>query len=122
YIIAEGGSTFGHHKTGLPQFSLGGSNRLTAYGTNEYLTNQFFYSRLGYLHRIVDMPSFLGKGVYLAGHYELAKPYGVPNVSGLPNDVAAGLALETLVGPVFAGASAGSGGHRRLFFQLGRIF
>src|SRR5262249_60888340 len=36
YIIAEGGSTFGHHKTGLPQFSLGGSNRLTAYGTNEY--------------------------------------------------------------------------------------
>ena len=122
YIIAEGGSTFGRDQTGLPQFSLGGPSRLAAYGTNEFLTNQYFYSRLGYLHRIAEMPSFLGKGVYFAGHYELAKPYAVPNVSGLPNDVAAGIALETLVGPVFAGASAGSSGRRRWFFQLGRIF
>jgi hypothetical protein len=68
------------------------------------------------------MPPFLGKGVYVDGHYELAKPYGVPNVSGVPNDVVAGVALETLVGPVFVGASVGSDDHRRWFFQLGRIF
>ena len=73
--MASGGSTFGYDDTGLPQFTLGGTSRLAAYGLNEFLTNQYFYLRLGYLHQIGTLPAFLGKGVYLNGHYELAKQY-----------------------------------------------
>lgn len=122
YIVGAGGTTFGHDQSGLPQFSLGGPNRLAAYGTNEFLTNQYFYGRLGYLHRIMEMPPFLGKGVYLAGHYEVAKPYGIPNVSTVPNDAVAGFAAESILGPIFAGASVGTDGHWKWFFQVGRLF
>ena len=41
FFGADGGSTFGH-QGGIPQFFLGSSVRLGAYGRNEILTNQFF--------------------------------------------------------------------------------
>ena len=122
YIIGAGGSTFGHDQSGLPQFSLGGPNRLAAYGTNEFLTDQYFYIRLGYLHRIMEMPPFLGKGIYLTTHYEVAKPYGLSDVSTVPNDAVAGFVAESVFGPVLAGASVGTGGRWKWFFQVGRLF
>jgi NTE family protein len=122
YLIAAGGSTFGYDHTGLPVFSLGGLPRLAAYGINEFLTNQYIYGRIGYLHRLGELPAFLGKGLYLEGHVEVAKPYGVPNVSGVPGDITAGVIMETIFGPVLVGASAGESGHHKWFFQLGRVF
>ena len=121
YGIAAGGSTFSHRQTGIPPFSLGGPARLAAYGLNEFLINQYFYFRLGYLHRIAELPPFLGTGVYLNGHYEVAKPYGSLS-SQLPNDGVLGVIAQTLLGPVMIGGSVGDRGHRKWFFQLGRVF
>ncbi|HEY7388178.1 MAG TPA: patatin-like phospholipase family protein, partial [Bryobacteraceae bacterium] len=86
YFIAAGGTTFGQHPGGLPLFSLGGPSRLAAYGLNQFLTSQYFYFRGGYLHRLGQMPAFLGSGLFLDAHYEVAKPYGLPNAPTLPND------------------------------------
>ncbi len=125
YVIAAGGSTFGYQRTGLPQFSLGSPARLAAYGIGEFLTNQYIYGRIGYLHRMGQMPAFLGSGMYFDGHFELAKPYAlpnVPNVPGVPGDVAAGVIMETILGPILVGGSVGASGHRKWFFQLGRVF
>ncbi len=122
YGIAAGGSTFGHSETGIPPFALGGPSRLAAYGLNEFLINQYFYFRLGYLHRLTTLPPFLGSGVYLEGHYELAKPYGRLNGGHLPNDGVLGLVTQTLLGPITIGGSIGDHGNRKWFFQLGRVF
>jgi NTE family protein len=122
YLVASGGTVFGHEQTGLPLFGLGGPSRLAAYGINEFLTNQYFYFRPGYLHRLTTMPAFLGSGMYFAGHYEVGKAYGLPNVSGLAQDGVAGVIMETIIGPVMVGGSVGGSGHRKWFFQLGRIF
>lgn len=122
YLIGAGGSTFGYDHTGLPQFSLGGPGRLAAYGINEFLTNQYVYGQVGYLHRIAALPSFIGGGIYLVGDIEVAKPYGLPSVSGVPGDVAGGVIVETILGPVRVGGAAGESGHQKWFFQLGRIF
>jgi NTE family protein len=122
FVTAAGGTTFGIRHTGIPQFFLGAPNRLSAYGTNELQGNQYYLFRAGYLRDLFTLPPFVGRKVYAVGAYEFGKMYGVTNSSKFPNDFAAGVIAETALGPVLIGASAGDSGHRKWFFQLGRVF
>jgi NTE family protein len=122
FVESEGGTTFGNTSTGVPQFFLGGPVRLSAYGQNEFQGNQYYLIRAGYLRDLVTLPPFLGKKVYAVGTYEIGKMYGVTTGSEFPNDVAAGVLAETALGPFFIGGSVGDSGHRKWFFQLGRVF
>jgi NTE family protein len=122
YAIVEGATTFGFNKTGIPLWSLGGPNRLAAYGTNEFLTDQYVYGRIGYLHLLAKMPPFLGSGLYLAAHYEIATTESLFSGSRLPNDGAVGLIAKTVLGPFYIGGAVGDSGHRKWFFQFGRVF
>ena len=122
FFAAEGGSTFGYQGTGIPQFFLGGPLHLSAYGTNELFGNQYYAFRVGYLHEIAHLPPFLGSKVYAVATYEFGKMYGFTDQSRFPNDVAAGLIAQTALGPFFIGGSVGDSGHRKWFFQLGRLF
>ena len=123
FITATGGSTFGYRNTGDPQFFLGGVGRLTAYGLNELLGDQFFVGRVGYLRQVASLPPFLGRNIYLIGYGEVGKmygdPFGAPRLSG---DGAAGAIADTAFGPIFIGGSVGDSGHHKWFFQLGRVF
>jgi NTE family protein len=122
FVDGEGGSTFGFDNTGIPQFFLGGPLTLSAYGLNELQGDQYYLFRAGYLHDLWILPPLVGKRVFVIGSYEFAKMYGDPNESKFPNDFAAGLLAETVIGPLFVGASVGDTGHRKWFFQLGRVF
>jgi NTE family protein len=122
FVESEGGTTFGTTSTGVPRFFLGGPVRLSAYGQNEFQGNQYYLFRAGYLHDLLILPPFLGKKVYAVGAYEIGKMYGVTTRTEFPNDVAAGLLAETALGPFFIGGSVGDSGHRKWFFQLGRVF
>ncbi|HVH72156.1 MAG TPA: esterase, partial [Candidatus Dormibacteraeota bacterium] len=122
FLESEGATTFGATNTGIPQFFLGGPSRLSAYGQNEFHGNQFYLFRAGYMHDLLTLPPFLGKKVYAVSAYEIGKMYGVTKGSDLPNDFAAGFLAETAVGPFFIGGSVGDSGHRKWFFQLGRVF
>jgi NTE family protein len=122
FIDAEGGSTLGSHRVGVPQFFLGGPSRLSAYGTNELFGNQFYFFRAGYLHDLITLPPFLGKKVYAIGAYEFGKMYDATNASKFPNDLAGGVLAETAFGPLLVGGSVGDTGHRKWFFQLGHVF
>jgi NTE family protein len=122
FVESEGGTTFGSSSTGVPQFFLGGPERLSAYGQNEFHGNQYYLFRAGYMHDLLTLPPFVGRKVYAVGSYEIGKMYGVTTGSEFPNDVAAGFLAETAVGPFFIGGSVGDSGHRKWFFQLGRVF
>jgi NTE family protein len=123
YISASGGSTFGHSSVGAPAFFLGGVGRLSAYGLNELIGNQYFIGRTGYLHKVFTLPQFVGKQVYLTGFGEVGKMYGDPfGAPKLSADVGGGLLAETSFGPILIGGSAGDTGHHKWFFQLGRVF
>jgi NTE family protein len=123
FFAAEGGTTFGTSDTGpVPQFFLGGPLRLSAYGTNELFGNQYYLLRAGYLHDLFTLPPFLGKKIYAIASYEVGKMYGFPLQTAFPNDVAAGVLAETALGPLVIGASYGDSGHRKWYFQLGRVF
>ena len=47
FLNGFAGTTFNFYDTGLPQFSLGGSRTLVAYGTNELLMDKYFLFQLG---------------------------------------------------------------------------
>ncbi len=122
FVDGEGGSTFGFNSTGIPQFFLGGPLTLSAYGLNELQGNQYYLIRVGYLHDLWTLPPLAGKRVFVIGSYEFAKMYGATNESKFPNDFAAGVLAETVIGPLFVGGSVGDTGHHKWFFQLGRVF
>ena len=124
FIGADGGSSYGY-KTGIPAFSLGGSQRLVAWSTNELLTNQYFLGQLGYIRELVRLPPLLGSSVNLLGVLELGKTYKLPNGPSPPNlpmDVASGLLVNTIFGPVLVAGAVGDYGHARFYFRIGRTF
>jgi NTE family protein len=124
YVSAFGGSSYGY-KTGVPSFSLGGSQYLVAWNTNELLTNQYFLGQIGYIRQVLKLPPFLGSSVNLLGLFEVGKTYKLPNGPSpphLPIDGAAGLLVNTIFGPVEIAGAVGNYGHARFFFRIGRTF
>jgi NTE family protein len=122
FVSGEGATTFGFENTGMPQFFLGGPLTLSAYGLNELHGNQYYLCRVGYLHDLWNLPRLVGKRVFVIGSYEFAKMYGAVDESKFPNDFAAGVLAETVIGPLFVGGSVGDNDHHKWFFQLGRVF
>ncbi len=123
FLTADGGTTFTYHQTGVPPFSLGGNQNLVAYGPNEFLTDQYFLFKAGYLHELLMLPPIVGDKLYVVGGYEIAKVYGLSSsVSSLPTDGYAGLIVNTFFGPVLIGGAYGATGHHKVFFRLGRVF
>jgi NTE family protein len=127
FLNGFAGTTFNYYNTGLPQFSLGGSQRLVAYGINELLMDKYFLFQLGYLRQLATLPPLLGGGIYFLGVYEAAQVYGPPHTmvnkaSGFPTDGALGLVINTILGPVEFAYAYGDTGHHKFFFQIGRLF
>jgi NTE family protein len=124
YFTANGGTSFGYN-AGIPAFSLGGTQRLLAYGNNELLTNQYFLFQLGYIRQLLKLPPLLGNTLDFIGMYEVGKTYQLPigpKPPNLPNDVVGGLVVNTIFGPVEVGGAVGNYGRARFFFRVGRIF
>lgn len=124
YFNAYGGTSFGY-KTGIPAFSLGGTQRLLAYGTNELLTDQYFLLQLGYIRQVLKLPPLFGDTVDFVGMYELGKTYQLPNAPKppeIPNDVVGALVVNTIFGPLEVGGAVGNYGRGKFFLRIGRIF
>jgi NTE family protein len=128
YFTAAGGTTLGFQGVGIPVFALGGTQRMSAYGTNELLTNQFYYFQAGYLRVLFPLPPLLGDKLYFITNFEIAKPFqlpaseNLPLSSRLPVDGAAGVVVNTIFGPVLLAGSVGDADHHRFFFRIGRLF
>ena len=121
YLNAFGGTTYGRD-TGIPAFSLGGTMRLSAYGTNELITDQYFLFQTGFLHSLAHLPPFLGGNLYFNFRAEVGKAYGIPNLPSVQGDAAGIFEVNTLLGPVAIGGAYGNDGHGKFFFRIGRLF
>jgi NTE family protein len=124
FFSASGGSTYGF-KAGIPAFSLGGSQRLVAWETNELYTNQYFLGQLGYIRELFQLPPLLGSNIEFIGLYEAGKTYKLalgPPPPNLPMDGAVGLIVNTIFGPVEVAGAIGDYGRGRFFFRIGRLF
>jgi NTE family protein len=124
FVGAFGGSSYGY-KTGIPSFSLGGSQRLVAWSTNELLTNQYFLGQVGYIRELFRLPPLLGSSVNLIAFFETGKTYALPlgpKPPNLPLDGAGGFIVNTIFGPVEVAGAIGDYGKARFFFRIGRTF
>jgi NTE family protein len=124
FLGASGGSSYGY-KTGIPAFSLGGSQRLVAWNTGELYTNQYFLGQIGYIRKLSTLPPLLGSSVDLLGLYEVGKTYKLavgPQPPNLPMDGAIGIVVTTIFGPVEVAGAVGDYGRGRFFFRIGRLF
>ena len=123
YLTASGGTTFGYEDTGIPPFSLGGGQQLSAFGENELLTNQYYLFQTGYIRRLAKLPPFLGDSISLVTTYEAGKTFFLPTEPSVPMDGVVGIVIKTAVGPFEIAGAAGNGtGHKKIFFQLDRFF
>jgi NTE family protein len=123
YLTAAGGSTLGYENTGIPPFSLGGGVQLSAFGENELITNQYYLFQAGYIRTLAKLPPFLGDTISLLTTYEAGKTFFLPNEPSVPLDGVVGIVIKTAVGPFEIAGAAGNGkDHRKIFFQLGRLF
>jgi len=121
YLNAFGGTTYGYD-TGIPPFSLGGTVKLAAWGTNALLTNQYFLFQTGILRQLAQLPPFLGGGLYLNGRFEVGKAYGIPYLPTVQGDVVGAFEVNTIFGPLMVGGAIGNAGHQKFFFRIGRLF
>jgi NTE family protein len=123
FLTGGGGTTFTYHKTGFPPFDLGGGPDFVAYGKNEFLTNQYFLFKSGYIHALWNLPPLVGKKVYAVAMAEGGKFYDLPpGESTIPVDLGVSLVMNTIFGPVQIGGAAGATGHYKFFYQVGRVF
>jgi NTE family protein len=120
-LFASGGTAFSTKNTGFPLFTLGGPLRLSSYGTNELLTNQYFLLQPAVLYKLRELSPLLRENIYLLTMYEAGKAYGVAPEK-IAQDATVGFLFQTLFGPVFFGGSIGDSQHRKFFFEVGRFF
>jgi len=119
----QGGTSFGATNLGLAGFPLGGPLRLSAYNQGQLLGSDYFLAQTGYLYRLAQFNPVVAGDVYVTAFYEIGKVWNAASgTPSLPNDVAIGGIMKTVIGPIYGGISVGNGGHFKWFFGLGRIF
>jgi NTE family protein len=123
FATAAGGTTYTNHKTGFPPFQLGGGPDFLAYGKNEFLTNQYYLFKAGYLRRLFDLPPIVGDKAYIEAVYEAGKVFDLqPGMSSVPTDFSVAFVVNTIFGPFQVGGAYGATGHAKFFYKLGRVF
>jgi hypothetical protein len=103
-------------------FSLGGPFRMSAYLNDELRGAHFALAGVGYMRQLPRLPSWVGGHAYAAVWVEAGSAFQSRATATWHQDVAAGLIIDSIIGPVFVGASGGPGGHQRFYFSLGPLF
>jgi NTE family protein len=116
------GTSFDGHPLVIDQFELGGPARLTAFGIGEARGDHYAYGGAGYLHRVFTLPDFLGRSVFAGGWLESGSAFDHAADAKVAVHGTVTLIADTLIGPIFAGASAGIDGKSRFYLGIGRIF
>ncbi|HEY3706171.1 MAG TPA: patatin-like phospholipase family protein [Terracidiphilus sp.] len=122
FFAGSGGTTFGYEHTGLPPFSLGGLPDLPAYGSNEFVTNEFVLGKAGYIERVPHLPPLLLNRVAVLAVAEGGRVNYPQLDPAYPVDISGALVIKTMFGPMEMGAALGADGHHKFFYQIGRIF
>ncbi len=121
FFRAAAGTSFDAHPY-FNDFSLGGPFRMSAYLNDELRGAHFALAGAGYMRQLPRLPSWVGGHAYVAVWVEGGSAFQSRSAVTWHQDIAAGLIIDSMIGPVFVGGSVGPGGHSRVYFSLGPIF
>ena len=95
---------------------------MSAYLNDELRGAHFALAGAGYMRQLRRLPSWVGGHAYAAVWVETGSAFQSRAGATWHQDVAVGLIVDSMIGPIFVGGSAGPGGHSRVYFSLGPIF
>jgi len=122
-ILSANGDTYFRRNVADPlRFTLGGPLHLSSASVDEFRGTDTVLAQAIELHRIANLPTGLGQGIYLASGYEAGSVWSPEHRSFIRQDGLLGLLLNTPLGVITMGGAVGDAGHRKVFFTLGRLF
>jgi NTE family protein len=122
FALGGAGTSFGDRPLPTEQFSLGGPFQLSALDGGARRGDNFVLTTGGYLRQVARLPDFMGGVVLAGGWLEFGSAFDEWDTATFDTNASVGVIAETLLGPVFVGASAGSDGASRFYVGIGRIF
>jgi NTE family protein len=115
------GTSFGEHPL-INNFWLGGPLLLGAFNSDELSGDNYLLGTAGYLRQVGRLPDVLGGNMFIGGWFEQGTAYNEWDEAKYRSSVSVGTILETLLGPVFGGASLDFDGRFRLYIAIGPLF
>ena len=122
FVTGGAGTSFDGQPLPTNQFALGGPLRLSAFIPGQARGDHYLLGTGGYLHRVFRLPDFIGGPVFLGGWVEVGSAFDDLDEAEIETQFSTGVIADTLVGPVFIGASAGVHGDSRFYLGIGKIF
>jgi NTE family protein len=122
FLVGGAGTSFGDHPLATEQFTLGGPFRLSAFDIGEKRGDNFMLVTGGYLRGVGRLPDFIGGPLLVGGWIEEGSAFDELDKAQYDTNVSVGAIADTLIGPVFLGASVAFDGSSRFYIGIGRIF
>lgn len=122
FALGGGGTSFGRHPLPVDQYPMGQPLHLGAYNVGEVRGNNYLIGTFGYLRELARMPDFLGGPIFAGAWLENGDAFDDWQDAKWRTQTSFGLMLDTLLGPVIIGGSAGFDGAWRTYIGIGRIF
>ena len=116
------GTSFEGHPLPTEQFPIGGLLRLGAFDVGERRGDHYMIATGGYLHQVLRLPDFIGGPLFLGSWLESGSAFDSWSNIDLSTHVSVGVVADTLIGPVFTGASFGFDGATRVYIAIGGLF
>jgi NTE family protein len=121
FVRLAGGTSFDAHPY-FEDYSLGGPFRMSAFRNDELRGAHVGLASAGYLRRLPPLPAWVGGHAYIAAWVEYGSAFDTRASATWHTDIAAGLIVDSLLGPIFVGGGAGPDGHHRFYVSLGPLF
>jgi NTE family protein len=115
------GTSFGDSPV-FEVFTLGGPLRLGAFNNDELSAPNYLLGTVGYLKGMGRLPDVLGGNIFVGGWFEQGTAFDEWADASYRSSVSVGGVLETLLGPIFGGASIDFDGRYRLYIAIGPLF
>ncbi len=122
FLAGGFGTSFDGHPLPTEQFPVGGLLRLGALNVGEERGDKYLITTAGYLRQVVRLPDFLGGPLFVGSWLEGGSAFDEWEHLTWSTHISVGAIADTIIGPVFGGASFGFEGGTRFYIAVGQIF
>ena len=121
FLLGGGGTSFRAHPLPLDQYQLGTPLHLSAYSVGEVRGDHYWIATIGLVREIGRMPDFLGGPVHVGVWLENGDAFDTWSALTWRTHLSTGLVVDTIIGPMLLGGSAGFDGRWRTYVGIGRL-
>jgi NTE family protein len=122
FVVGGIGTSFSGSPLPPDQFELGSPLHLGAYSNGELRGDNYYILTAGYLKRVARLPDFIGGPIFAGAWLENGDAFNLWSEATLRTQLGVGVVMDSLVGPILIGGSAGFDGRWRTYVGIGRLF